>query len=277
MYEAKIVLDSVSPNGIRLTTMEITYPRFVHNEFLTHRVFSRNSASSRAIPVNKMIESIVTDPVMPVWWGKNQSGMQAREELSDKDKEFAIYDWIASRDFAIKRAKSLQSVSVHKQIINRLLEPWLWITTIVTATEWENFFNLRCHKDAQPELREIAVMMKDAMDKSEPTQRGEYEWHLPYVDGYDLEELKSENNLYDHTIARVSVGRCARVSYLNHDGKRDPIKDIELSKRLDRDGHWSPFEHVAYLLPDEVYSLSNFRFPWYQYRKFLAGESHWSK
>ena len=149
-YSAKVLADSISPDGVRLTTMEVTFPRIVLAEFNTHRMFSRNSASSRAIPVEKMIQRVLDDPFSPVWWGKNQSGMQAAEELSGEALRLARQHWLDARDFAISCVRLFQApeISLHKQIANRLLEPFLWHTVVVTATEWENFFALRCHKDA---------------------------------------------------------------------------------------------------------------------------------
>lgn len=240
-YSAKIICDSVNAKYTRLTTMEITYPRFVHSEFMTHRVFSRNAASSRAIPIAKILQRVEDDPVFPVWWGKNQAGMQAEEQLVLPEQLEAREKWLAARNSALQHARDLAALGLHKQIVNRILEPWMWITVIVTSTDWENFFALRCHKAAQPELREIADMMFTAyMFGKGPRRLLDGEWHLPYVDDSELNELSE-------TVLKVSVGRCARVSYLTHDGKRDPAEDIKLHDKLAAQdpGHWSPFEHVA--------------------------------
>jgi thymidylate synthase ThyX len=284
MISAKIITDSISPIDIRLRTFQLIYPRFIHSELMTHRVFSRNAASSRAIPIAKMIEQVETDPALPVWWGKNQPGMQAREELeywepkkeyfydghrSDWDlvyspRDEAKNEWLRARNSAVKHAEKLLGLGAHKQIVNRLLEPWQEMQTIVTATEWTNFFNLRRHVDAQPEFKALADCMWDAMQASTPKHLKEGEWHLPYVDEASivfeggltstLEELK-----------QWSVARCARVSYLNHD-KTNPIpeKDVILASQLRTSGHFSPFEHQAMPASEDKF-FANFR-GWQSYR-----------
>lgn len=265
-YSARVLADSVGPSGKRLTTMEITYPRFVHSEFMTHRMFSRNSASSRAIPIGKMIGRVIDDPVLPVWWGKNQAGMQATEELDEDARVNAEAVWLHARDEAIGRVQVLSAIGLHKQIANRLLEPWMWITVIVSATEWVNFFGLRCHPDAQPEIRKIAEMMRELYQSSRPRETDAGIWHLPLVGSDDLMGGYGERDL-----KKISVGRCARVSYLTHDGKRDPQADIDLCDRLSTSGHWSPFEHVAVAL-EKPEHCGNF-IGWRQYRKDFDGES----
>lgn len=277
MYNCKILLDSVNTAGDRLTTFELTYPRFVHCELMTHRVFSRNSSSSRAIPIEKMIEQVENDPVIPVYWGKNQRGMQAGEELSESTKEVAQEIWLMSRNKAIMQARILSAQGVHKQIVNRLLEPWMWITVIVSSTEYNNFFNLRCHKDAQPEMAKIAWMMLEEYKKSMPRLLCDLDWHLPLMP--DLYQLFNDKDFptWLGLVKKVSVGRCARVSYLTHDGKRDPQADIDLhdnrllhpSNPSDPD-HMSPFEHVAMASPGE--KSGNFT-GWHQYRKDFPNEN----
>lgn len=264
-YACRILADSVNTSGNRLTTFEVTYPRFVHSELLTHRMLSRNSSSSRAIPITKMIEQVKSDPVMPVWWGKNQQGMQANEELDDAALESVKREWLLARDDAIENAGILSSDGLHKQIVNRLLEPWMWITVIVSATEWANFFHLRCHPDAQPEIQKIAYMMQDEYNASTPETLYHGEWHLPYVNKQDL-------GMPLQDLLRVCVGRCARVSYLTHDKQRDPTADIELCERLIENNHWSPFEHVAVAMSVDKPS-GNFR-GFSQYRKFFANENY---
>lgn len=263
--------------------MELTYPRFVHAEFMTHRDFSRNAASSRAIPVSKMIEAIKTDPVIPVWWGKAQSGMQAKEEVDPKWREWCVDEWLAARDHAVTHVEKLVGMGLHKQIPNRILEPWMWITVIASATRWSNFFALRVHPDAQPEIQKIAEMAYAVREASTPAELEPGEWHLPLVgpeygdDCYDGYRRNPVNKA-------ISVGRCARVSYLTHDGIRDPQKDIELHDRLKSQtpGHWSPFEHVATPTEDphdgnrfqkEVQERRSGNFVgWKQYRKEFPNE-----
>lgn len=241
-YFARILKDSVSVDGVRLTTIEATYPRIVHAEMMTHRVFSRNSASSRAIPLDKMLKRVEDDGFKPVWWGKTQKGMQAEEELKGYDLEKAKQYWKEAQTQMVSIVTDLQRIGLHKQIANRLLEPFLWHTSIITATEWDNFFALRCHKATQPELHEIANMMRVVHDVSEPELILPGRWHLPLVS--DVDVLTSEGYTLED-IKRICVGRCARVSYLTHTGTRDPKADIELCERMRSDGHMSPFEHCA--------------------------------
>lgn len=264
-YEVKILRDSIAPNGKRLTTWELTYPRFVHAELMTHRLFSRNSASSRAIPIEKLIARVMEDPAMPVFWGKNQTGMQAAVELGEDERHLAKYRWLQARDEAVKHVKTLQAIGVHKQIANRLIEPWMWITVIVSATEFENWFHLRDHKDAQPELREVAARMQALYRAESPTPVPIGGWHLPLT-GFPGDEVLPLNDLI-----RVSIGRCARVSYLTHDGQRDPEADIQLCDRLAKSGHWSPFEHAAQAM-DSPEPSGNF-IGWRQFRKTFTNEA----
>lgn len=278
-YEASIVADSVSRQGHRLTTMLLKYPRFVHSEHLRHRSFSYSVASSRALPIEKMLEQVMTDPVLPVWWGKNQKGMSAREELTGQALSNAQGSWLLARDRAVASASSLNNIGLHKQIVNRLLEPWMWVTVCVTGTEWENFFFLRCHPDAQPEIQKIAVMAEELYRTSTPSVLPAGSWHLPFVreeDWNDAEQLACKDEIVGVTTAsmhyenlkamvemlkRVSVGRVARTSYLTHLGVRDLMEDVRLADtllagaKLDPPGpmHLSPFEHVARPLDDEEY------------------------
>lgn len=188
-YKAVVLKDSVAPGGQRLTTLEITFPRIVLPELNTHRAFSRNSASSRAIPVEKMIKRVEEDPFVPEYWGVNQRGMVAEEDSDEESKKEAIAEWLMARDNAVASAKKLMQLNMHKQITNRLLEPFMWHTVIVSATEWDNWDALRTHADAQPEIRRIAIAMKEARNNSNPVSLNYGELHLPLVD--DVEELKA--------------------------------------------------------------------------------------
>jgi thymidylate synthase ThyX len=260
-YAARVLLDSISDAGIRLTTMEATFPRFVLAEANTHRQFSRNSASSRAIPTNKIIERVENDAVLPVEWGRNQKGMSASELLTQEDEEEAKGAWLAARDAVVEQARRLQHLHVHKQVVNRLLEPFLWHTVIVTATEWDNFFELRCSPNAQPEIREAALRMRAAREASVPGIVHMGGWHLPLVQ-------PDERSLDVETLKRISAARCARVSYLTHAGTREIEKDLELYERLKKDRHLSPFEHVATPSGDGAFH-ANFR-GWIQMRQEVA-------
>lgn len=267
MYQTKILLDSVSPLGVRLTTWELTYPRFVHAELMTHRVFSRNSASSRAIPAAKMIERIALDPVFPKWWGKNQSGMQAMEEMSPEDIELTKQEWLELRDINIKFVERWNKRGLHKQIANRPLETWMFITVILTATHHKNWFALRKHPDAQPEIQWVASSMYEQYLASKPTKLEYAGWHLPLL--HDRDDLLKDGFSQDD-LPWISSGRCARVSYLTHDGVRDPNADIDLAKKLAVAGHMSPFEHSATPMPSKTMH-GNF-LGWKQFRKFLPNE-----
>jgi hypothetical protein len=231
-------------------------------------MFSRNSASSRAIPIDKMLEKIETDPVIPVWWGKNQKGMQAQEALSPEEETEARAIWLLARSQAVGFAKTLRDQGVHKQLVNRVVEPWMWITVLVTATEFDNFFHLRCHPDAQPEIRHIAEMAKKLFDESQPHRIEAGWWHLPLVT--DQDQLTMAGYAVEDLV-KICVGRCARVSYLTHEGKRDPAADIGLHDRLAESGHLSPFEHPATALENPTAWSGNFQ-GWKQYRKTIAFE-----
>lgn len=242
MIEAKIIADSMSVDGIRLTTMQLKYHRFIHSEFMTHRVFSRNASSSRAIPVSKMIDQVRNDPAMPVYWGKNQAGMQAKESFSDSESVGLMQQWKRSATQAAHFAESLNATGIHKQTVNRILEPYQWIHVVVTATEWENFFVLRDHADAQPEIQQLAKAMRKAMDESKPIYLRFGEWHLPYITHEDRESLLLNQ------MKKVSAARCARVSYLKHDNTSPSLDDdLYLFDHLagGKPMHASPLEHQA--------------------------------
>lgn len=286
---ATVVADSIAGSA-RLTTLVLSYPRFIHSEFMTHRMFSRNASSSRAIPVTKMNASTMENMAMPIHWGANQSGMQAREEHTAIVKP----EWCGSMNVdmawqnagaaAVDWSQAISDAGYHKQICNRITEPYQFIKVVVTATEWDNFFALRLHPDAQPEIQELASVMQQAMEESRVTvclRESDY-WHLPFVD------ISQEHFASRHDAIKASVARCARVSYMNHDGTQPDIaKDIALHDRLLEYKHLSPFEHVARPLPcymgsrpehwpdgvthmdsKYVYWSANFR-GWAQYRQLL--------
>lgn len=239
MITAKIQADSINAEtGDRLTSFLLVYPRFIHSELMTHRVFSRNAASSRAIPVERMMRTIRENPAMPVEWGKNQKGMQASEVLSQDEEAEAVQRWFTALDDALYNVERLLELGVHKQIANRLLEPWAHMTTLVTATEWGNFFRLRAHPAAQPEFQFLAYEMLKAYLESDPETKYRQQWHLPF-------RHEDDRFLDEETRIKVAVARCARTSYLTHDGEHSIEKDIKLYDRLLQSGHMSPFEHVA--------------------------------
>lgn len=241
MIEAKVITDSAHPNGRRLTTVELTAHRFILAEVNTHRVFSRNSASSRAIPTSKLIDRVRNDPALPIEYKANKAGMQAADYL-DADSEATCRNIIlALRDHAAKAVEALNGLNLHKQWANRYLEPFMWHTMIITSTEWDGFFSQRINQDAQPEISTAAAAIREAMELSDPVLLNYGDWHLPYI----LEEERYDNPL--DVLVAVSAARCARVSYLNHDGVRSIDSDIDLYRKLTtaQPPHWSPLEHVA--------------------------------
>lgn len=264
---AKVIEDSIAENGVRLTTLQLCYPRFIHAEFMTHRVFSRNASSSRAIPVAKMIEQVRTNPAMPIHWGKNQAGMQAKEEMSGQELETMMRAWQQAAREAAATAEFMEKRGLHKQVANRILEPYQYMHVIVTATEWENFFELRNHPDAQPEIHALAKVMHFALAESRPVQRQENEWHLPYVTRAERVAFSTDLDL----LLKLSAARCARVSYLTHDGQTPSVeKDVALYDRLvgSKPLHASPIEHQATPLPEADMWSGNFR-GWLQNRKIV--------
>lgn len=273
-YSARVLADSVSPAGHRLTTLEVTMPRIVLAEFNTHRMFSRSSASSRAIPVEKRILAVELDPFIPEAFGKNQAGMQASATLDETETTKAREVWVEAMQDACDHARSLAKLGVHKQLANRLIEPFCWHTVIVTATEWPNFWGLRISPLAQPEIQEPARLMKAAMDVSTPEKLNYGEWHTPLVpDRIQLEVAGYTRR----QVAEVSAARCARVSYLTHDGKRDPAADLALYQKLVSSGHMSPLEHVA--TPNtgtQAHEFVGNFFGWFQLRKSIPGEQDFS-
>jgi len=254
MITAKVIKDSIY-NGKRLTTLELEYPRYIHSEFMTHRVFSRNAQSSRAIPIEKMIKRIEDNEWYPIFM-KNQSGMSASIPLSFNEEQIAKADWSNAKAEMIKRARLLAKSGIHKQIVNRLLEPFATIKVIVSANEWNNFFRLRIHPAAQQEMQLLATTIRDAMFDSKAKHLDIGEWHLPY--------LREDESILPLGLQKaICTARCARVSYLNHNGQRDIEDDVKLHDALFKEKHMSPFEHIA--TPWNNDKTSNFK-GWRQYR-----------
>jgi thymidylate synthase ThyX len=240
---AKIIAHSINDSRDELITMELTYPRFIHAEFMTHRVFSRNASSSRAIPVRKLTAMALEDPAFFVHVGTNKPGMQAGDEVPDEIREKFYKEWVELAEICSKYAlRWAEDYNIHKQVVNRVMEPWHHIKVIVTGTDFSNFFTLRDHPAAQPEIRALAVAMKNAVMHSTPKRISAEEWHLPYV-------LPEEKEKYDlTTLLKISAARCARVSYMNHDGTvPDVSRDIKLHDDLvhAKPPHMSPVEHQA--------------------------------
>ena len=299
MYRAEIVADSIGPNGRRPTTILIEHPMMIEQELLRHRSFSFSYGSTRAIPIQKQIQKVVNDPFIPISWGRAGKGMQATEELTEKERLVAEKIWLCARDNALYMAGKLTGacfvdedgfkcpdaqpelgtqLKVHKQIAGRLLQPFSWRIGLITATDWKQFFHLRCHPDAQPEIQKLAWIMFDAYMGSTPVEKEVGEWHLPFVTDEDvLEATQREDGsvrLFAEYLCKLSTARCARVSYLTHDGKRDPQADVELHDRLLGSGHWSPMEHQAKAMPElaRYRSYGNLH-GWFQYRKQFDDEN----
>ena len=296
--KAEIIAGSLNEHGQKLTTYVLTYPRFIHAELLTHRLFSRNAASSRAIPASKMIADIEADPFIPVAWQKAHSGMQGTEYFKDEEAEDHADTWLSSMSEAIHHAKLMVERGVTKQLVNRILEPYQWYTSICTFTEGENFFELRCpqyvvHKGDNPVIYKswkdcaaeenmidpncsdvvklkynkgqgeihislLAEAMWDSMNEYNYKQLKAGEWHIPFGDKFDIRVLEMQRTLayslsMEEIKVKIATARCARVSYLNFEGKDDYEADIKLYDRLLEMGHMSPFEHCARAMSDDEY------------------------
>ena len=290
---AKVIAHSRTSGAPDLITLEARYPRFIHAESKTHRVmsiddaevefmqeislmddkkFSRNASSSRAIPTDKLIMSALLDCAMPVEWHYNEPGMQGTTVMSDADADEARMLWLEARDHAAMVARRMRGVNPHKQVINRLLEPFTHITTLITSTEWTNFFALRCHPDADPTMRTLAEAMRDAIEASTPVDADYGDWHLPYVRDAEYWAERADGPDVDWgKLAMISAARCARVSYLTHAGEKPDIdKDLALAKRLLDSRHLSPFEHQAQADPEHLRRCDHGNFTgWIQHRQVV--------
>lgn len=254
---AEIVADSISDvvDDKRIITYVLEYPRFIHSEFMTHRLFSRNAASSRAIPVKKVIELVENTPAMPIHWGMNQAGMQAKEELTGLCLETTQFEWVSASKNAMWSATRLNTLGAHKQIVNRILEPFQMIRVVCTATEYDNFFYLRYHADAQPEIAELARVMWEAREQSIPEELQPGEWHVPFVNtsrdaagkryywNFISDTEKVEISLED--ALKVSASCCAQVSYRKTDTSLEKALDIYNKLVTMKPVHASPTEHQA--------------------------------
>lgn len=239
-----------------LWTFELMYPRYIHSEFMTHRVFSRNASSSRAIPVKRMIEQVRENTVIPPKVFMNQKGMVGETEADPVTTTAFHVLWEEAAENACKTAEMMERLGIHKQHVNRILEPFQFIKVIVTATDWYNFFVLRLAPDAQPEIRELASAIYDEMKRYHNKDVGVLELDkehivvsLPYITDEDIKEIGKEEY---HLLMKISAARCARVSYNNHDGSKPDIeKDLKLYGHLYDSKHMSPMEHAC--IRDEDY------------------------
>lgn len=275
MITAKILADSRNPAGSRLTSFLLTYPRFIHSEFLTHRVFSRNAASSRAIPFTKMLDAISdSGAAYPEFYSLEHKGMQAISEVEDRRtmKQW----WEESRNRVIQCAWEMHKGGLAKSLCNRLIEPWSHITVLATATDLglANFFALRAHPAAMPEFQVLAYRMLALYLQGTPRELPWGFWHAPHFEGAPEFVDSEERSL------KIATARCARLSYLTFDNEIDPEKDIELHDRLAASGHWSPFEHCAQAVsprgqpyPRSNYDIGEDLCGWMQYRKQFDNEN----
>lgn len=273
---ARVVLASKATTGAPpLISVHMRYPRIIHGELMTHRVFSRNARSSRAVPVRTMLNEVTTGPFVPWHWGKNQKGMQALEECNEKvrlgweEVSTGIGElpeqrtmtreetWLWARDQAVAAAEAFMEAGYHKQLANRLLEPFSFIDTLVTSTSWANFFHLRRHKDAEPHFRDLADLVFEAIENAEFQTLGVGEWHLPYVNDADWKQAgdfvhKNGNGVVTHeavleVLKKISAARCARISYAPFDGNPSYERELERFEHLINSErmHASPVEHQA--------------------------------
>lgn len=293
-FSAKVVAHSSHPACPDLITLEIRYPRFIHSEFMTHREFSRNASSSRAIPVVRTLASILNDPAAPIHWGENHPGMQSHNELTGWRKTAVKFMWYLSCYTNVSYAYIMHKLGAHKQIVNRITEPYSHINVLVTSTNWSNFLNLRDHEDAQPEIRQLAIEIRKALKQSIPDKLKTGQFHLPYVFSYESKKLREDKRHpitaqelsdleVEMILCQISTARSARLSYYNFDGIRSIRKDLDLYKKLvvSEPLHASPAEHQATPDPEEERTTEwgNLRY-WAQHRKMLQNEAildptHW--
>ena len=282
LISAEIIADSITEKGNRITTFVLVFPRIVLAEFNTHRAVSKNSASSRAIPFKKMLQKVMKTPFIPIKWMKDHSGMQGNEYFSGWKLFLLKQLWLTARNLSVLLALILSKLGLTKQIVNRLLEPFMYHTVICTGTDFENFFALRAHDAAEIHIADLAYKMLEVYNENTPKLLNEGEWHIPFGDQFDEERLRNvaeglismeapnEKELQRMKVC-VATARCARVSYLNFEGQDDYLTDVKLHDRLFSMGHFSPFEHCAIASSTDSYS-GNFK-GFTQYRKILAGEN----
>lgn len=262
IISAEIIADSKNEHGQRLTTFIVKFPRMILAEFNTHRMLSKNSASSRAIPFRKMMDMVLQDPFIPLKWMKDHPGMQGVEYFDEVASAKLERIWIQSSIEAVSRAQELHIAGLSKQICNRPLETYMWHTAIVTGSEWENFFALRAHGAAEIHMQELAERMLEVYNVSEPQKLKAGEWHIPFGDKFDktrLADLIRNGFAADGEEAawKIATARCARLSYLNFEGKDDYEADIKLHDNLLASGHMSPFEHCAKAMSADDFFVLN--------------------
>lgn len=268
--EVEVILASIGLDDVPIYTVRMRYPRIIHGEIMTHRKFSRNARSSRAVPVKTMLRECTAMPFIPWHWGANQKGMQAAEECNNsvvfsepnysedfhdddfKDVEYTREEaWLRARDAAVDAATAFMDAGYHKQLTNRLLEPFSFIDTLITATDWKNFFWLRDHEDAEPHFRDLARLVEIAIGECHVQTLKPGQWHLPYIEQADYDQALAlygnDFDLYIDWLKKLSSVRCARISYRPFDGNADYEAEMGRYEQLVGNGavHASPFEHQA--------------------------------
>lgn len=280
---AKVICDSISEQGVRLTTFEIEYPRIVMSEFNTMRAISKNSSSSRAIPVSKMLEHTQTVNLKPVYFGSKKAGMQAGKELVGGDLINAKLFWESALFDAVTWATELDELGVAKEVTNRLVEPFQLVKVVCTATDWDNFFNLRLHPDADPNICMLAYKMYKAMEESKPYELKQGKWHLPFVNvGWngkgDICYFDEDFNSVELEQAiRLSAASCASVSYRTEGmtlEKADKIFDMLIKAEV---VHSSPFEHIATPVKPKYNELGYVRVNCSEPQSWEEGITHMNK
>lgn len=254
MILVKIVADSINSSGNRLTTFELEYPRYIHAELLTHKMLSKNSQSSRAVPVSKLTEANKS-AVEPLVWGKNQAGMQSSQELTGWRLFFCKLIWKLSSTNAFVCSRLLAKLGLHKQWSNRITEPFSKIKVVVSGTEWANFFWLRTDNAAQPEMLKLALDMQFAMNESTPDILKIGEWHIPYVEWQRINDKQiffddKEQEISQQDALKISASCCAQVSYRKLDNTKE--KAIQIYDKLfsSNKPHYSPTEHQGKVMKD---------------------------
>jgi thymidylate synthase ThyX len=250
----------------RLATFTIKIPKFIWGHIKSHRALSSNSASSRAIPARKIRQKVLYSPFIPVYFGFDKPGMQSGDALKGLRLLLAKKIWLWARLFPVFFHYLGEKLGVHKEVINRIIEPWLVVDIIVSGTEWKNFMTLREHEAAQPEMQIVAAEIKSLLQSTKPSLISEGEWHLPFI-------LDKEKKLGVETKKKISAARCARISYALFNGETSSVdNDIKLYEKLTSSGHWSPLEHQAQAM-SELKSSGNF-IGWKQFRKEFEKENN---
>lgn len=269
MLSATVIADSITPIGCRVTTFELVCPKQMVAQFNTHGMVRRDSASSRAIPTLRIMGQVQHNPYLPAWKYR-QRGMQPAGLMSPEDALKATRIERNMRAAMLYYVGQLEAINAAKEDINRYLEAWMWTTIVTTATEWDNYLNLRDHSDAQDAHAQLAHQMRVARDNSVPILRDPYAqdhscWHLPYISDEERETLPAE------VLPPVSASRCAAVSYFRQGSSGDLERELQRARGLVADKHWSPLEMPCRAMPDDAWA-GPFQ-GWLQLRKHYAGES----